>query len=251
MKQSSLDKLLHAKKLKNPEYLPKKKPKNIYDVFVDYLKTRKIDLNFVGVIEKHHVIPLHKSKIKRGSLEDKTQEVLVVTYEEHFSAHFYHYLVYQLPGDLMFFQLRSNVDADKATLARQLGGKIAGNMNMNAQQKQRQKHLKPHSENLNPSKAGSVGSAAQKAHSSKIGKIYGRKAGISRQNSITAERIRKPTKWVHENGQTVFIEKAETLQEIMEILNSYVLGSVKFSSGLSSLLRRVEKKRYGWMLVDE
>jgi hypothetical protein len=251
MKQSSFDKLLYAKKLKNPEYLPKEKSKNIYDAFVDHLRTRKIDFNSAGVLEKHHVVPLHKSKIKRGSFKDKTQEVLIVTYEEHFTAHFYHYLVYKLPGDLMFLQLRSRVGADKATLARQLGGKTAGNMNTDAQQRQRQKHLKPHPENLNPSKAGSVGSPAQKAHSSKIGKIYGRKAGMSRQNSITAERIRRPIKWVHESGQVVFIEKAETIQEIMEILNSHVLGSVKFSSGLSSLLRRVEKKRYGWMLVDE
>jgi hypothetical protein len=36
----------------------------------------------------------------------------------------------------------------------------------------------------------------------------------------------------------------------MEILNSHVSGNVKFTSGLSSLLRKVEKRRYGWILVD-
>ena len=46
-------------------------------------------------------------------------------------------------------------------------------------------------------------------------------------------------------------EKAKTVQEILEILNQHVPGSVTFSSGLSSILRKVEKKRYGWILVEE
>lgn len=86
-------------------------------------------------------------------------------------------LVYNLPDELMFLQLRSDVNADKAALGRQLARKIAGNLNTPAQQAQRRKHLKLHPENLNPSKAGSVGSAAQKAHSKEIGKKYGRQAG--------------------------------------------------------------------------
>lgn len=250
MKQHSFLKLVHAKKLKNPDCFPKEQPQNIYDAFMDHLRTRKIDFNSANILEKHHVVPLHKSKIVRNSAEDKTQEVIVVTYEEHFFAHFYHYLVYKLPGDLMFLQLRSDVTVDKAILSRQLGGKIAGNMNTPAQQAQRHQHLKPNLENLDPAKAGSVGSPAQKAHSSKLGKTYGRKAGISCQNSVTAECIRKPTQWVHVSGAEVFIKKAETVQEIMDILNCHVPESVKHTSGLSSLLRRVEKRRYGWVLVE-
>jgi hypothetical protein len=148
-------------------------------------------------------------------------------------------------------QLRSTVNADKAALLRQLGGKVAGKMNTPAQQEQRHKHLQLHPENLNPSKAGSVGSPAQKAHSAKIGKTYGRKAGISRQNPTTAKRICQPTQWEHQSGVVVFIEKAETVREIMDILNSHVPGSVKFTSGLSSVLRGIEKRRYGWILVEE
>lgn len=243
-------KLVHAKKLKNSEYLPKEQPKNIYDAFMDHLRTREIDFNATTILENHHVVPLHKSKIERNSPKDKTQEMIVVTYEEHYSAHYYHSLVYKLPGDYMFLQMRSNVNADKAMLLRQLGGKIAGNMNTPAQQAQRRQHLKLHFENLDSAAGGSVGSPAQKAHSSKLGKTYGRKAGMSRQNSVTAERIRKPTQWVHVSGAKVFIEKVETVQEIMDILNSHVPGSVKYTSGLSSLLRGIDKRRYGWVLVE-
>jgi hypothetical protein len=248
-------KLLDAKRLENSDprigYQPKEPPKNIYDAFIEYLKIRKLDLSDPNlVLEKHHVIPLHISKIARNSPEDKTQEVIEVTYEEHYSAHLFSYLVYGLPGDFLFLQLRSNQGAEKARLARQLGGKIAGKLNTPAQQAQRHKNLKLHPENLNPSKAGSVGSPAQKAHSAKIGKMYGRQAGISRQDPVTKDQIQKPTRWVHKSGVEVFISKAETVLEIMEILNSHVSGNVKFTSGLSSLLRKVEKRRYGWILVD-
>lgn len=244
--------LLHAKKLTKSEYQPEKPPKNIYYAFIDSLKTRPLDKTKSNlVLENHHIIPLHKSKIKRNSHEAQNEETIVLTYEEHYFAHFYHYLVYNLSGDFLFLQLRQNVTADKAQLCRQLGGKIAGNLNTPAQQAQRQKYLKLNLQNLNPSKAGSVGSISQKAHSSKIGKLYGRQAGISRQNPITKERIQKPMFWRHVSGVKVFIEKAETLQQILEILNAHVPGSVKFTSGLSEILRKVTKRRYGWILVGE
>lgn len=226
-------------------------PENIYDSYVDYLKNRKLDLTKkTQILEKHHVTPLHKSKIKRGSQEDKNQEKIIVTYEEHNLLHFYHYLVYQLPGDFLFLQLRQNIDVDKAKLSRELGGKNAGKLNTPAQKKQRRKFLKLHPENLNPSKAGSVQSPAQKAQSAKLGKTYGRQAGISRQNAVTKHRIQQPMTWVHQSGVEVFIEKAETLHEIMNILNNYVPRSVKFTSGLSNIVRKIEKRRYGWILLD-
>jgi hypothetical protein len=148
-------KLIDAKRLENSDYQPKEQPKNIYDAYIEHLRTRKLDQSDPNLIlEKHHVVPLHKSKIERNSPEDKNQEILVVTYQEHYFAHFYHYLVYNLPGDEMFFQLRTNVGGDKAILTRQFGGKIAGKLNTLAQQEQRRKHLKLHPENLNPSKGG-------------------------------------------------------------------------------------------------
>lgn len=225
--------------------------RNIYDAYIDYLKTRELDCtDSQQILELHHVVPLHKSKIQRNSNEDRNEDKILITYEEHFRAHFYHYLVYKLPGDLMFLQLRQNVAVDKAILGRKLGGQIAGNLNTLAQQEQRRKHLKRNPQNLNPSKAGSVGSPAQKAHSSKLGKTYGRQAGISRQNPITKERIARPMRWVHVIGVEVFIEKAKTLEEIKNILNQHVPESVKFTSGLSDIIRKIEKRRYGWILLD-
>lgn len=150
----------------------------------------------------------------------------------------------------MFLQFRQNVNADKAALSRALGGRIAGKLNTPAQQQQRRKNLKRNPQNLNPSKAGSVGSLAQKAHSSKLGKTYGRKAGMSRQNPITKERIAKPMRWIHRTGVEVSIKKAETLEEIKNILNQYVPESIKFTSGLSDIIRKIEKRRYGWILLD-
>lgn len=246
-----LQKLIHAKKVEKSDDQPKEQPKNIYDVYMKHLRTRKLDLRDPNLIlEKHHVVPLHKSKIERNSPEDKNEEILVVTYQEHYFAHFYHFLVYNLPGDEMFLRLRTNVEEDKAILARQFGGKIAGKLNTLAQQEQRRKHLQLHPENLNPSKGGSVGSPAQKTHSAKLGKTYGKKAGMSRQNSVTKNCIQKPTHWIHVSGMEVSIPKADTIQEIQEILNRHVPGSVKHSSGLSALLRKVEKRRYGWILRD-
>lgn len=242
--------LFNAKKCTNFEY--KQQPKNIYDDYMDYLRERKLDLTDPNlVLEEHHVIPLHKSKIVRNSPEDKDQEKIIVTYDEHYLAHLYHFWVYRLPGDFMFLQLRRTVSADKASLLRQLGGKIAGTLNTPARQNQRRQFLKLHPENLNPSKAGSVGSAAQKEHSRRLGKTYGSQAGISRQNPITKQRISRPMLWFHESGVKVFIQKAETLQQIMTILNTYVPDSVKFTSGLSHIVRKVEKKRYGWVLIDD
>jgi hypothetical protein len=238
--------LFNTKQLIQPEYLPPEQPKNIYDTFIDFLKNRELDLtNLELKLEEHHIVPLHKSKRKRFSEEAKNEETIIVTYEEHFSAHFYHSLVYRLPGDFLFLQLRQNINADKAKLAQQLGGKIAGNLNTPAQQAQRRAHLKLNLQNLNPSKAGSVGSPKQKAHSSKIGKMYGQQAGISRQNPQTKARIQRPMQWIHESGVEVFLEKAKTVQEILEILNQHVPGSVTFSSGLSSILRKVEKNGMG------
>jgi len=95
-----------------------------------------------------------------------------------------------------------------------------------------------------------MGSPAQKAQSQKIGKQFGRQAGVSRQNPITKQRIAQPMRWVHKSGVEVFIEKAETLQQIMTVLNNYVPDSVKFTSGLSNIVRKIEKRRYGWILGD-
>lgn len=250
MTQDILFLLLNAKKCTNIKYT--QLPKNIYDDFMDYLRKRKLDLTDPNlVLEQHHVIPLHKSKIKRNSPEDANQEKIIVTYDEHYFAHLYHYWVYRLPGDLMFLKLRKDVNANKANLGRQLGGKIAGNLNTPAQQNQRRQFLKLHPENLNASKAGSVRNAAQKEHSQKLGKKYGSQAGRTRQNPITKQRISNPMLWIHETGVEVFIQKAETLQEIMTILNTHVPDSVKYTSGLSHIVRKVEKKRYGWMLIDD
>ena len=214
---------------------------NLYEAYISYLRTRVLEKNFTQQLELHHVKPLHSTKIKRGSLEDKNEEKLTVTYKEHFLCHYYRYLALREKGDLMFLQLRASVDVDKAALCRQLGGSTAGKLNTPAQQNQRKKHLKSY----NPSKGAS---SLQRLHSQYLGKTYGKKAGMSRQDPVTRNRIQEPMHWVHTNGTKVFIPKAETLQEIMEILNQNIPNSVKFTSGLSNIIRGVEKRRYGWTL---
>lgn len=72
--------LFQAEKIKNPEYQPKQLPKNIYDAYIEHLKNRKLDdTNSSQIFETHHVVPLHKSKIKRFSNADKNQEKILLT----------------------------------------------------------------------------------------------------------------------------------------------------------------------------
>lgn len=224
---------------------------NLYETYVSHLRTRKLEKNSNQMLERHHVRPLHSTKIKRYSLEDKKEEKLLVTHDEHFLCHYYRYLTFREKGDFLCLQLRINVDANKAALCRQLGGFIAGNMNTPAQQKQRKRDLKKHPENLNPAKAGSVNSSKQRLHSQYLGKTYGKKAGMSRQHPVTKDRIQRPMLWIHQTGIEVLISKAETLQEIVEILNTHVPDNLTYSSALSNIIRGVERRRNGWTLAPE
>jgi hypothetical protein len=227
---------------------------NLYEAYISHLRTRQLEKNSSQMLESHHVRPLHSTKIKRGSIEDRKEEKLTVTYKEHFLCHYYRYLTLREKGDFMFMQMRMCVDADKAKLCRQLGGSVAGKLNTIAQQNQRKKYLKRHPENLNPSKGGSVNSPKQRMHSQYLGKTYGKKAGMSRQDPVTKDRIQRPMRWVHQTGIEVFIPKAETLQEIADILNLNFPDNPKwttYSSALSKIVRGIEKRRNGWTLASE
>lgn len=229
------------------EYLS---PFNIYNNYINHIRELNKKRNFdkENFYEEHDVLPLFASKAKKGTPEEG--ELLKMTFEEHNLAHMYRLFTFNETGDYLTLKMRWGGDSEKAKLLTQYGGAVAGKMNTEAQKLQRKNNLSLHPENLNPSLAGSVQSLAQKTHSKNLGLKYGKQAGMTRQNPITAFKLNHKMIWTHESGVEVIIEKAKTVREVKEILNNAVPGSVKNDSGLSSVLRDVEKKRYGWSLYS-
>lgn len=84
-----------------------------------------------------------------------------------------------------------------------------------------------------------------------LGKKYGRQGGIkSKQSPITKQMLNSVLIWKHKTGALVQTSGLTSVSDLVVLLNSYVPGSVNFASGLSSVLRGVEARRYGWEIID-
>lgn len=85
----------------------------------------------------------------------------------------------------------------------------------------------------------------------KVGIWYGRTGGIkSRQSANTKEMLNSVLVWKHNTGSIVQTSGLTSVSDLVVLLNSYVPDSVKFSSGLSNILRGIEPRRYGWEIID-
>lgn len=84
-----------------------------------------------------------------------------------------------------------------------------------------------------------------------LGKKYGRQGGIkSKQSPLTKQMLNSVLIWKHSTGIIVQTSGLTSVSDLVVLLNSYVPDSVKYSSGLSNVLRGVEKRRYGWEIID-
>ena len=57
--------------------------------------------------------------------------------------------------------------------------------------------------------------------------------------------------WEHETGLQTISPPFESVIELKDYLNCFVVDSVKHSSGLSDLLRNIQNRRYGWRIVRD
>lgn len=226
---------------------------NIYTEYISYLNQnlKQTWTNSTTYLEKHHLLPLFEGGDKKG-------ETILVTFRQHLLLHFYRWCHYRKSGDYLAFRGRLGYTEEVKKKAIQLGGykagrlntpaqqtarKRVGHMNSPAQQRQRQKHLKTGAE------GGKVNSHAQFCSRQKLGKRFGKQAGLTCQHPITREALKHSILWVHDSGLKVETPPVQTLNEIQTKLNQMVPKSVNFTSGLSSLIRGEEKKRYGWKLI--
>jgi hypothetical protein len=70
----------------------------------------------------------------------------------------------------------------------------------------------------------------------------------SRQSSLTGEKLAHRIHWVHSTGIKVVTDPQKAVADLVPLLNQGVPNSVKFSSGLSAVLRGIEPRRYGWSI---
>lgn len=90
----------------------------IYQQYVQYLKQRQP--NIEEKLYKHRILPGHQGG------KYIPQNVLLVTYKEHYLLHFYRFLSYDSPKDELAYRLMINQDANAHLLKSSLGGKIGG-----------------------------------------------------------------------------------------------------------------------------
>lgn len=84
-----------------------------------------------------------------------------------------------------------------------------------------------------------------------MGTHFYSKGGLAHQNPVTKERLSQKLVWFHQSGVKVERNNVKTLREVQSLLHEKVKGSVKYTSGLSEIIRRVQKQRYGLSLEEQ
>ena len=206
---------------------------DLYLTYLSYIKNRPLDST--RYLEKHHILPIFDGGHKNG-------ETIYVTFKEHTLLHFYRWCSYKKRGDYLAFRGRLGYTEDIKRQAAKLGGYKAGQLNSPAQKEQRRKYLK------SGCKGGKKNSSAQYLHRQKLGNTFGKKAGLTRQHPLTKQALKHHIVWIHDSGLIYETPPVETLKQIQNLLNQTLPNSVKFTSGLSSLVRGIERKIYGWKI---
>jgi hypothetical protein len=143
---------------------------SFYIQFLEKIREKQYDK--FTYLEKHHVVPKHAG----GT--DKIENIIRVSIQDHIALHFYRFLAYNEIGDKVAYEMRINDNANSAKIRSQLS--IAAN-------KSKKNLFWDHTwQSLQGKKGGKKGglsnSLKQQLSRSQIGKLYGKKVGVSNQS---------------------------------------------------------------------
>jgi len=192
-------------------------------------------------LEKHHILPRHAD----GSNE--TTNILKVTPKDHTWAHFFRYLQFGELGDATAFLMRQNQTAEAIALRSQLvveSNKRKGILFWDPVW-QSEQGLK------GGSKGGSANTEKQFLARQKIGNLFGKKVGKSRQSGRLKEMLQNKWYWCHESSLMVCTLPCETFQELVNELNKAVPNSIRNNTSFIKVFYGERKQMYGWRLVGK
>lgn len=248
---------------------------NAYNEFIDFLLEKEIFFLFQKKyfdkklrkrldLQKHHIMPRHS-----GGTDDRSN-IVICTAKDHASAHKIRFQVFHNFKDQAAYLFLQSLDK-KGRIA--LGQAIAQTHKKNKtlffdplfQKELANRPKKSFFLRNNPKLAQKYASmskgiqktmteAARKNYLERgqyVGKIWGSKGGLAHQNPVTRERLKGCLIWTHESGVSLKTKEIQSLRLVKDLLNQHVPDSVKHTSGLSELIRGIQKKRYNWSVQDE
>ena len=208
----------------------------IYEQFIEYCKSETFESD---AYEKHHIVPKHC-----GGTDDN-ENLIYLPPHIHTLSHYYRWLSFQEIGDKVAYQMRWKQDIESVKLCSQLAvetNKQKGNLFWNSKW-QREQGLK------GGSKGGSANTQNQFLARQKVGKIYGKQVGLSRQKSDLVEILKNSTTWKHKTGTIVTLPPLESVTKICEKLQNIQYFETPNKSLLAKLLRGEKKQLYGWSFI--
>lgn len=248
--------------------MPKKQKNRQENLYYDYilLLKNKAAKGFAEgkPTQQHHIEPKHSGGDPNG-------ELVRCTIRDHARAHYIRYKVYGASLDLSaYYGLVQRTDEMQQTIQRSIieTNRKRGNCMFNPEWQKIMANRVKSAYYLrdNPRFAADIGregglvggkvmtpnkQEVLKANGSNVGRNYGRQGGLKHQNSMTKERLGKFLEWEHTSGIRTISPPFESVRELQEYLNCFVPNSIKFSTGLSEILRNKEPKRYGWRILKD
>ena len=244
---------------------------------LDYIaKYKNKELRQKFGLQKHHIYPKHTYKIYKDHTPltdiNDPSNLVICTLEDHCQAHKIRFGMYKdFYDQSAYYFLRNNtVEGNKAcnkAIADKHRQNKTGFFNLEFQKEMalRPKSLYFLRENPDLAKKYSVLAKGISKNTSEktsqnykergefVGKNFGSKGGLKHQDPKTRSRLAGHLRWKHVNVETGDIKYADmenmkSLVQVKEKLNQVVSGAVKFTSGLSEVIREIEKQRYGWSL---
>jgi general stress protein YciG len=245
----------------------KQKFDNLYDGFIQILRDKQAKVRSARpgtLLHKHHVQPKHDGGSENG-------EVVLCTIRHHALAHYIRYKVFGQTYDLCAYYgfVRKNEEKQKLiqqqiiNTNRQRQNVMFNNKWQTIMSKRPKKNFYFQQNRQFASIVGKKGGqasgqvmtpakmAAQRQNGTRVGTLYGRQGGLKHQNLLTKQRLSRYLEWQHDSNVFVISPPFESVRELQEYLNCFVADSVKFTSGLSEILRNKEPKRYGWRITKD
>ena len=234
-----------------------------YQLFCAFLKEKAQTLKPSPGVQRHHIVPLHAGGAKKG-------ETVLCTLNDHGKAHLIRYKVYgqvydKIAGLFILHQTSAAIAARQALIVAKNKALKQNMFDPVWQKVQADKIKSRYFLRDNPNKAKEFASLGGKKGGKimtvkkienlkvlghNVGTNYGKFGGLKKQSPITKQKIQGTLLWQHDNGVRIETCNCESLSQIQKILCDLVPDSVKHTSGLSAIVRGIEKRRYGWQLVD-
>lgn len=210
---------------------------SFYIQFLEKIREKQYDK--FTYLEKHHVVPKHAG----GT--DKIENIIRVSIQDHIALHFYRFLAYNEIGDKVAYEMRINDNANSAKIRSQLS--IAAN-------KSKKNLFWDHTwQSLQGKKGGKKGglsnSLKQQLSRSQIGKLYGKKVGVSNQSLNLQIILKYSTTWTYKDNSIIVIESKESAIEIIKELQNFKPGSILKPSAFYKVLHGKRKQMYGWKYI--